>query len=65
MNNLHQYLDEAARMYYAGSPIISDEQFDYLAKSINYNKVVYIEINLTFLIFLNYSLKIYKNLNYS
>jgi NAD-dependent DNA ligase len=39
MNNLHQYLDEAARMYYAGSPIISDEQFDYLAKSINYNKV--------------------------
>lgn len=39
MNNLHQYLDEASRQYYAGNPTISDEVFDALANSINYNKV--------------------------
>jgi len=39
MNNLHQYLDEASRMYYAGSPIIDDNTFDALAESIGYTKV--------------------------
>lgn len=39
MNNLHQYLDEAARMYYAGSPTINDDTFDRLAESVSYNKV--------------------------
>lgn len=39
MNNLHQYLDEACRMYYAGNPTISDAVFDALADSIQYNKV--------------------------
>lgn len=39
MNNLKQYLDEASRMYFAGSPIISDEVFDALASSISYNEV--------------------------
>lgn len=39
MQNLKQYLDEAARMYYVGTPIISDAVFDALADSINYNKV--------------------------
>lgn len=39
MNNLHQYLDEASRQYYTGNPVISDEVFDALADSINYNKV--------------------------
>lgn len=39
MNNLHQYLDEAARQYYAGNPTISDAVFDALADSISYSKV--------------------------
>jgi len=39
MNKLEQYLDKAARFYYAGTPIISDEQFDALAESIGYSKV--------------------------
>jgi DNA ligase (NAD+) len=39
MNQLTQYLDVASRHYYAGNPIISDEQFDRLAESCGYNKV--------------------------
>jgi len=39
MNKIEEYLNLASRMYYAGSPIISDETFDKLADSVNYNKV--------------------------
>lgn len=39
MQNLHQYLDEASRMYYTGNPTISDGVFDALAASIGYNKI--------------------------
>jgi len=39
MNKIEQFLNLASRAYYAGSPIISDEQFDKLADSINYNRV--------------------------
>lgn len=39
MNKLEQYLNLASRAYYAGSPIISDAQFDQLAESIGYNAV--------------------------
>jgi NAD-dependent DNA ligase len=31
MNTTQQFLDSASKAYYAGSPIISDEQFDRLA----------------------------------
>jgi DNA ligase (NAD+) len=39
MNKLEQYLNLASRMYYAGTPIISDDQFDRLAESVGYNEV--------------------------
>lgn len=39
MNKLIQFLDEASRYYYAGMPIITDEQFDSLAESCDYQKV--------------------------
>lgn len=39
MNKLEQYLNEASRLYYAGNPIISDEQFDRLAESCGYSSV--------------------------
>lgn len=39
MNKIEQFLDSASKAYYAGSPIISDEQFDKLAESVNYTKV--------------------------
>ena len=39
MNKIEQFLDSASKAYYAGSPIISDEQFDKLAESIGYAKV--------------------------
>lgn len=39
MNNITEFLDNASRHYYNGSPIISDEQFDKLAESVGYNKV--------------------------
>lgn len=39
MNKLEQFLNTASRAYYAGQPIISDEQFDRLADSCGYNKV--------------------------
>ena len=36
---LVKFLDAASEAYYAGCPIINDDQFDNLADSINYNKV--------------------------
>ena len=39
MNKIFEYLNLAARHYYAGEPIISDEQFDMLANSIDYNNI--------------------------
>lgn len=39
MNKIEQFLDSASKAYYAGSPFISDEQFDRLADSVGYNKV--------------------------
>lgn len=38
-HKIKQYLDQASAAYYAGSPIISDAQFDRLADSIGYNQV--------------------------
>lgn len=37
MTKLEQYLNAASRAYYAGAPIISDEQFDQLADSCGYS----------------------------
>lgn len=37
--NITQFLDNASRSYYNGSPIISDEQFDYLASTCGYAAV--------------------------
>lgn len=39
MKNLEQYLNECARHYYNGNPIISDEVFDRLAESIDYKNI--------------------------
>jgi len=39
MNKITQFLDSASQAYYAGSPVISDEQFDRLAESVGYNRV--------------------------
>lgn len=39
MKNLEKFLDKCSKAYYAGSPIITDSQFDVLADSINYNKI--------------------------
>lgn len=39
MTNLYEFLSLAARSYYAGEPIISDEVFDRLAESIDFNDV--------------------------
>lgn len=39
MNKIEQFLDSASKAYYAGSPIISDAQFDALADSVGYNSV--------------------------
>lgn len=47
MNKLEQFLNTASRAYYAGQPIISDEQFDKLAESCGYNKVGAKEIGKT------------------
>lgn len=38
-NHLYQYLNECARQYYAGNPVIPDEVFDRLAESIDYHNV--------------------------
>lgn len=39
MNKLTEFLDIASRHYYAGTPIISDEQFDRLSDTCGYSKV--------------------------
>lgn len=39
MNKLEQFLNTASRAYYAGQPILTDEQFDRLADSCGYSKV--------------------------
>lgn len=41
MNKLYNFLDKASQAYFYGHPIISDEQFDSLAKSCGYGKVGY------------------------
>lgn len=37
--SLIKFLDTASSAYYAGNPIISDSQFDYLAEAVGYSKV--------------------------
>ena len=39
MNKITEFLNTAARHYYNGTPVISDEQFDRLADSVGYNSV--------------------------
>lgn len=39
MSKIINFLDKASLAYYEGHPIISDEQFDSLAKSVGYSKV--------------------------
>lgn len=39
MNKIEQFLDSASKAYYAGSPIISDIQFDNLADAFGYQAV--------------------------
>jgi len=39
MNNIIEFLNRAARHYYNGYPIISDEQFDTLAESVGYHQL--------------------------
>jgi hypothetical protein len=39
MTELEQFLNKAARAYYAGQPIITDDQFDRLADSCGYSAV--------------------------
>lgn len=39
MNKVFEFLNTAARHYYNGMPVISDEQFDALAESVGYNSV--------------------------
>ena len=39
MNKIKAFLDEASIQYYAGTPIISDDQFDALAEQIGYSAV--------------------------
>lgn len=39
MNKITQYLDSASAAYYAGTPFISDAQFDALADSVGYGAV--------------------------
>lgn len=38
-NTVEEFLNNASRHYYNGTPIISDEQFDALAEATGYNKV--------------------------
>lgn len=39
MKNIEQYLNECARQYYQGNPVITDEVFDRLADSIGFSSV--------------------------
>ena len=36
---MHKFLDRASKLYYEGTPIIKDHEFDALAKKHDYNKV--------------------------
>jgi len=38
---MHHFLEKASAMYYSGTPILSDEEFDNLAKMYNYHQVGY------------------------
>lgn len=38
---MQEFLDKASKLYYEGSPILSDEEFDLLAQKHNYNRVGY------------------------
>ena len=38
---MHHFLDKASAMYYSGTPIISDEEFDALAAQYNFEQVGY------------------------
>jgi len=38
---MQHFLDKASAMYYSGTPILSDEEFDALAKMYNYDRVGY------------------------
>ena len=38
---MHHFLEKASAMYYSGSPILSDEEFDALAKKYRYEEVGY------------------------
>jgi DNA ligase (NAD+) len=38
---MKSFLDHASRNYYSGTPIITDEEFDFLAKQYNYTSVGY------------------------
>ena len=37
MQSKKDFLDNASEQYYKGKPIITDDEFDRLAQSINYN----------------------------
>jgi DNA ligase (NAD+) len=37
--SISEFLDTASKAYYAGSPVITDNQFDYLADMIGYNRL--------------------------
>lgn len=39
LNKIVEFLNNAARHYYNGNPIISDEQFDKLAESVDYHNI--------------------------
>lgn len=54
---MKEFLDKAAKAYYEGSPIISDEQFDFLANSFGYKKLGYQVENGVTLPYRMYSLK--------
>ena len=36
---MYSFLEKASAMYYSGTPIISDEEFDALAKQYNYDYI--------------------------
>ena len=38
---MREFLDHASKLYYEGTPVISDEEFDLLAEKHNYNSVGY------------------------
>ena len=38
---MREFLDRASKLYYEGTPLLSDEEFDLLAAKHNYNSVGY------------------------